>query len=225
VFATGQKNPGSLYSIDPSQAAGAVTTVTSSLDANPAGLAFDGARIWTANLGTGPGAGSVSIVALPAGTVTTVSAGFNRLDGIIFDGSFMWVTDAAADTLLKLDSNGAILQTVTVGSNPQLPAFDGTNIWVPNALDNSISVVRASNGVVLATLTGNGLNGPTQAAFDGQRILAPNSSGDSVSLWKAADLTPLGSVSTGVGSVPIGACSDGVNFWIGLLGQAKIARF
>ena len=27
--------------------------------------------------------------------------------------------------------------------------------------------MRASNGAVLATLTGNGLNGPTVAAFDG----------------------------------------------------------
>jgi hypothetical protein len=32
--------------------------------------------------------------------------------------------------------------------------------------------VRPSNGVVLATLTGNGLSQPTAAAFDGERVLA-----------------------------------------------------
>ena len=36
---------------------------------------------------------------------------------------------------------------------------------------HSVSVVRASNGAVLATLTGNGLSNPMVAAFDGQRVL------------------------------------------------------
>ena len=43
--------------------------------------------------------------------------------------------------------------------------FDGTNIWTPNSDDNSVSVVRASTGVVIATLTGNGLKGPVPQAI------------------------------------------------------------
>ena len=85
--------------------------------------------------------------------------------------------------------------------------------------------MRASNGAVLATLTGNGLDNPSEAAFDGQRVLVTNSSGDSVSLWKAADLTPLGVSSAGAGAAPVGACSDGVNFWITLNGPGQLARF
>jgi DNA-binding beta-propeller fold protein YncE len=118
-----------------------------------------------------------------------------------------------------------VLQTVTVGGLPELPAFDGTNIWVPNAFLSSVSVVRASNGMVVETLTGNGLNEPSAAAFDGQRILVTNSSGNSVSLWKAADLTPLGSFPTGASTGPLGACSDGVNFWITLRTTGRLARF
>jgi hypothetical protein len=38
-----------------------------------------------------------------------------------------------------------------------------------------------------------------------------------VSLWKAADGAPLGSFPMPAGSVPIGACSDGVSFWVALL--------
>src|SRR5262249_18004003 len=90
---------------------------------------------------------------------------------------------------------------------------------------NSISVVRASSGAVLATLTGNGLSGPAAAAFDGQRVLATNFNGNSVSLWKAADLTSAGSFATGAITFPEGACSDGVNFWIVLDGALKLARF
>ena len=107
---------------------------------------------------------------------------------------------------------------------PQIPTFDGNNIWVPNYSSNSVSVVRASTGAVLATLTGNGLIGtPGAAAFDGQRVLVTNTD-NQVSLWKAADLTALGFLSTGPGTGPTFACSDGINFWIVLLGTKMLAR-
>jgi hypothetical protein len=46
-----------------------------------------------------------------------------------------------------------------------------------------------------------------------------------VSLWKATDLTPLGSVATGTNTHPVGACSDGTNFWIALYGFGQLLRF
>jgi hypothetical protein len=197
-----------------------VVTVATNLGANPFSVAYDGARFFTAN--SGP-PGSVSIVepseSLPY-PVTTVTTGFVQPAGILFDGSNMWVTDL---TLKKLDSNAAILQTVTVGSSPFLPVFDGTNIWVPNLGSNSVSVVRASSGLVLATLTGNGLNFPTAAVFDGERILITNPAGGSVSLWKAASLAPITSVPISVlGGLPYGGCSDGISFWLTLTSGSMI---
>jgi len=228
IFVTGANDPaGSLYQIDPSQPPGAVTTVSSSLGRVPGGIAFDGARIWTVN-GGGLGVSSVSIVTLNPVTVTTVTAGFTKLRGIVFDGANMWVTERGTmpGKLYKLDSNGAIIQTVIMGGDvPANPAFDGTNIWVPNLNSDTVTVVRAATGVVLATLSGNGLSGPTTAAFDGERILITNSVGNSVSLWKATDLTPIGVFGTGVTTSPVGACSDGLNFWITLFGADQLARF
>jgi hypothetical protein len=221
IFITGNTFPGgSLYLIDPTQPAGSVTTLTSALGAFTRGIAFDGARVWTANAG-----GSVSIVTLNPLSITTVTAGFTQPIGILYDGANMWVTDQATNRLFKLDSNGTIIQTVDVGTIPQFPVFDGTNIWVPNQTAASVTVVRASTGAVLATLTGNGLGAPTGAAFDGERILVTNSSGNSVSLWKAADLSPLGAASIGSNAPQIGACSDGLNFWITLLNTGQLARF
>jgi hypothetical protein len=220
TLATGFSSPGRLYQIDPGQAAGAVTTVASNLGSSPLGISFDGARVWTANFG------SVSIVTPGASipwTVTTVTTGFSSLAGALYDGGNVWVTDKTAGTLLKLDSAGAVLQTVTVGNLPRFPVFDGTNIWVPNSGSSSVSVVRASSGAVLETLTGNGVSVPWAAAFDGQRVLVTNNGGSSVSLWKAAGLTTLGSFATGAN--PVGACSDGVNFWIALSGSGQLARF
>jgi hypothetical protein len=219
IFVTGDgnfSNPGKLYMIDPSQPPGSVTTVSSELGDNPEGITFDGNRVWTANAG----GGSVSIVTpgttIPW-TVTTVTTGFQGPWGAVHDGANVWVTDTGAG-LRKLDANGAILMTVPVGSGPLFPVFDGTNIWVPNENNPSVSVVRASNGAVLATLTGNGLGDPFTAAFDGQRILVTSHGSNNVSVWKAADLTPLGFVATGANTNPLGACSDGVNFWFTLEG-------
>jgi hypothetical protein len=230
VFVTGDTDPGSLYQIDPTQPAGMVTTLSSGLGSLSRGIAFDGGRIWTANTGF-PLPGSVSIITLNPTTVTNVTTGFNLPLGIVYDGANIWVTDDVSgdvDKLHKLDSNGNILMSIDVGGRPGLPIFDGINIWVPNFLSGTVTVVRAIgplSGTVLATLSGNGLNGPAQAAFDGERILVTNSAGTSVSLWKASDLTPIGTFSTGAGAFPVGVCSDGVNFWITLRFADKLARF
>jgi DNA-binding beta-propeller fold protein YncE len=220
IFVTGQTTPGSLYQIDPTQPAGAVTTLTTSLGGNAIGISFDGSRIWTANT-----AGSVSIITLNPLSVSTVTLGFTFPGGILYDGANIWVTDVGVDKLFKLDSSGAIIQTVSMGSQPAFPAFDGTNIWVPNQNANTVAVVRAATGTVLATLTGNGLGFPELASFDGERMLITSIDGNTVSLWKASDLSPLGFVGTGMNSNPIGACSDGLNFWIALSGTGKLARF
>jgi len=226
VFVTGETNPGRLYQIDPTQPAGAVATLSSTIGGNAAGIAYDGQRIWTANF-----IGSVSIITLNPISATNVTTGFTSLIGIIYDGTNIWVADdisGSVDKLHKLASTGAILQSVDVGSSPRSPAFDGTNIWVPNSVSNSVTVVRATGGLagtVLASLTGNGLNSPQQAAFDGERVLVTNINGNRVSLWKASDLTPIGTFSTGAATNPLGACSDGRNFWITFQLSGQLARF
>ena len=223
ILVTGAQPVGTLYVIDPSQPAGAVTVVASNLGNVPAGIAFDGARFFTANE-----SGSVSIVtpgpAIPW-TVTTVTTGFTLPEGAIFDGASVWITDNMANTLLRLDAAGNILQTVTVGLKPVLPLFDGSNLWVPNYGGASISIVRASSGAVLATLTGNALDGPTSAAFDGQRVLVADYLGNAVSLFKAADLTALSNVPISGNPGSYGAASDGVSFFVTFANVNKLARF
>jgi hypothetical protein len=209
---------GKLYRIDPTLAAGAATTVASNLPRNAYGIAFDGAKIFITNLD-----GTMSLVtpgATVPWTVNNTAGGYQFPRGALFDGSNVWITDDTDFTnegaLIKLNSAGGVLQTITVGKVPTFPVFDGSNIWVPNQGDNTVTVVRASSGAVLATLTGNGLGFPYQAAFDGQRILITDFAPAAVSLFKAADLTPQGSVAMPANFNPYGATSDGVNFWITL---------
>lgn len=199
---------------------------------NPVGMTFDGKNLWLANDGNGPGTGSITSVNLSADppVVTNFPQLFSQPRGILFDGANLWVTDAG-DSQLKLVNrfNGSLLQNISLSGNLGHPIFDGTNLWIPSAatpagVPNQVFVVRAVGGLigtVLATLTGNGLNGAFQAAFDGERICVTNALAPSVSLWKATDLTPIGSV---VLADPVfnsrGICSDGTTFFIGLRDQS-----
>jgi hypothetical protein len=227
IFVVGNTDPnGKLYRFDPGVAPGAVTTVASNLGSNSIYGAFDGGRIWTANRADlSPGSGSISLVTPTASlpwTVTTISLGFNVPVDVLWDGGSLWVSDYLANALLKVNSSGTIVQTVTVGSSPTFPVYDGTNIWVPNNGSNSISVVRASSGAVIATLTGNGLNQPYSSAFDGQRVLVTNAGDARVSLWNAASLAQIGNFSVPAAATDVR--SDGINFWMGITG-GLLARF
>jgi hypothetical protein len=221
VFITSASSPGKLYRIAPNAAPGAVTVGATDLGAQARGIAYDGERIWTADY-----SGSVSLVSINSPLpwpVSIKSDGFSHPAGILYDGNFMWVTDAGDDMLKRLDPIDATVSLVVpVGDNPQSPVFDGANIWVPNRDSNSITVVRAATGAVLATLTGNGLAQPVAVAFDGERILITNQGDSRVSLWKATSLAPLGSVTTS--AEPYAACSDGLNFWI-TFDHGLLARF
>jgi hypothetical protein len=234
VFVTGNSSPGMLYRIDPGQAAGAVTVVSSNLGNFPRGVTTDGSSIWTANGANGdPNGGSVSKVNPGTGDAQTFTTGIHVPRGILYDGNNIWVTDGFDNELKKLNSDGTIAFTVSVNNTPTVnyPVFDGTNIWVPS--EDRVTVVRVKDSqgnplatpFILATLTDNGLNLAVQAAFDGQRIAVTNYLGNSISLWRATDLTPLGSFSAPSGSSPFGACSDGIDFWITLSGTDKLARF
>jgi DNA-binding beta-propeller fold protein YncE len=119
------------------------------------------------------------------------------------------------------------VQTVPVAGQPGYMVYDGANLWVPNYLGDSITVVRASSGTVVATIAGdasNRLNKPVQAAFDGERILVTNQGNDSVTLFRAADLSLIANVQLAAGSVPYGACSDGIHFWVTLRGSLELLR-
>jgi hypothetical protein len=159
--------------------------------------------------------------------VITVTTGFTHPIGILYDGTNIWVTDTVAG-LLKLDASGNIVQTVSAGGLS--PAFDGANIWVPAGGSGSgtITVVQASSGNIVATIQAdatNLLNAPSSVSFDGERILVTNFYGYSVTVFKAADLSFVANVQMAAASLPQGACSDGVNFWVPLLGAGDLLRF
>jgi len=209
-------SPGKIYVIDPTGTPGAATVFENSIGVAPMQITFDGTNLWTAN------DASISRVDMTTGTDSTFTSGFGDPNDILWDGTNLWIVDTTDSHLKRIDvSSVSILESIAVVPNPRAMAFDGANIWVTGgggSGSNNISVVRAVGafrGTVLATLSSGGAN-PTGIAFDGERMLVCNQSADSVSLFKAADLTMLGTLATGFQSIPFRACSDGLNFWIGL---------
>jgi hypothetical protein len=222
VFVTGDDY---LYMLDPAQPPGPMTKVASGLGTGSRAIAFDGEKLWIV-INNG-----VAIVTPGASFTVKKVTGLGFTYGMVYDGANIWVTNVNdalnGQSLQKLDAQGNVIQTVAVGARPSQPVFDGTNIWVPNELSDSVTVVRAATGAVLATLTGNGLGRPSAAAFDGQRVLVTNFGSKAVSLWKAADFSPLGS--TSLGTAVWTACSDGLNFWVimdsNMGAPGKLVRF
>jgi DNA-binding beta-propeller fold protein YncE len=223
VFAIAGGNPGKLYVIDPAQPAGSLTSVAD-LGNNPLDLAFDGSRLWVANAGSG-GQNSALTIVQPGTWTTTTVGGFQGLGGILFDGSNIWVTDNFS--LLKLDSAGTVIQTITFPIEARFPVFDGANIWVPtsNGAPGAVQVVQASTGTVLQTLTPPA--GTDQAllaaSFDGQRVLVTDAQGSKVYVWNAASLAFIGAFD--VPASAFRACSDGINFWLPMRDTGQLARF
>jgi hypothetical protein len=105
--------------------------------------------------------------------------------GLVFDGANLWMTNGEADSVTKVRAgDGAVLGTYAVGKRPIGLAFDGANIWVANSgfvsnpllppspritfSGNSVTVLRASDGVAIATKTVP--YPPVSVAFDGLSI-------------------------------------------------------
>ena len=58
-------------------------------------------------------------------------------------GMIVWVTNEDSNNLMKLrTSDGAVLETFTVGTLPLQVAFDGANIWVTNGRSASVSKLK-----------------------------------------------------------------------------------
>jgi hypothetical protein len=84
---------------------------------------------------------------------------------VAYDGANFWVTSGTLAVRQYSGSDGQLLGTFPTHSQPKQMLFDGTNLWVICAGDNSVSKLRASDGAD----EGNVVVGPTPSglAFDG----------------------------------------------------------
>lgn len=141
--------------------------------------------------------------------------------GIAFDGTSVWVVFDQQDVVRRIRrSDGGVLASVRVGTNPQELAFDGTYVWVGNYGDSTVSKVRASDATLVGTFPLG--HPPMQLAFDGTDIWIAG--GDStLTKIRTSDGSPLGTWP--VHSAPAwgSMAFDGANMWMAC-GEADLVR-
>ena len=76
-------------------------------------------------------------------------------------------------------STGSVVNTITVGSDPFGIASDGTDVWVANYNDNTVSELDASTGSVIDTIPVG--SGPAGLCSHGTDAWVANSGSDTVS--------------------------------------------
>jgi len=104
----------------------------------PTGLAWDGSRLWVADLS----AATLTALESPSGRVlkTLDAPGYAPM-GLAWDGKWLWVLDAADKTAYALDvSTGVTERALTLDlDSPEGLAWDGKALWVADA---AISLFR-----------------------------------------------------------------------------------
>ena len=109
--------------------------------------------------------------------------------------------------------DGARVMTLTVGSNDADIAFDGANMWVTSMYNDTVYVLRASDGVQVQQVVSPTIgDGPSSIAFDGANLWVVNELADTVSVLRAANGAPVATFP--VGDRPVDIAFDGANMWI-----------
>src|SRR5579862_1115837 len=111
--------------------------------------------------------------------------------------------------LLKwFPANQAPNATFAVGKGPTGVAFDGTNIWVTNEADHTVTVLLASNGQITNTIGLLPGSNPYGVAFDGAYMWVADYN-ETVFLCRSG-----GCNSFFLGANPLGFTFDGANMWM-----------
>lgn len=106
------------------------------------------------------------------------------------------------------------------GTSPNGIAFDGAHLWVANAGENTVSKIRASDGMGLGTFAVG--TEPRRVAFDGANVWVSNWNSSSVMKLRASDGQLLQTIPTG--PQPGGLAFDGTNMWVASYGSGTVTK-
>ncbi|MBN1219535.1 MAG: DUF11 domain-containing protein [Anaerolineae bacterium] len=129
---------------------------------NPRGVAIDETRnrVYVANYGSN----SVSVVDSSSNTVLQTITGITTANGIAYDAerNIIWVTNYSTNRVTPIQAdeganNFTILTPITVGGGPWGVAVDPVHdyVYVVNNLGHTVSVIRADERTIVATLSGS----------------------------------------------------------------------
>ena len=109
------------------------------------------------------------------------------------DDATLIATAAASDKLFTVDArSGVVLGRVEVGAGPRGVALDGTNVWVLNALDNTVTLVDLSDKATPKSVSTITLEDPTHPVFKRGRIAFNTAKAPTTGTFSCASCHPYG---------------------------------
>lgn len=161
---------GKLYKLNPSTGAPLATVTLPAGYVIPRDVIFDGTYVWVAGNNA---TGSVFRV-LASSPTTTVEfpTGYPAPSGLVYDGANVWITNFNSSSVSKMRaSDGVVLGTYPVGTNPRGLVFDGVNVWVGCNGSSDVYKLRAATGQQVGTSIPISW-GVNKLGFDGASIWA-----------------------------------------------------
>lgn len=138
--------------------------------------------------------------------------------GVAYDGTYVWVTNATADTVSRIDRVTGARDDFATGSHPEGIAFDGTSIWVTNLYADTVSKIDRITGARSDFPVGDT---PADIAFDGSNIWVTNRAADTVSRLSVASGSRT---DYATGDIPGGIVFDGVSIWVANAGSDTVSK-
>lgn len=159
----------------------------------------DERKLYVANIGSG----SVSVIDRASDEVTTVPTGAGA-EGVAVspDGAEAWVTNRQEGTISVIDvATDEVVATFSSGGEvPIRVAFtpDGAEAWVSNAGSDSVTVFRAGDRTIAATLEVGAVPVGILIAPDGSRAFVANTRANRVTVFDVGSRERADTFTTGI---------------------------
>jgi hypothetical protein len=189
----------------------------------PDGIAFDGTHLWVTNSSGDTVTEFNSSDGSLVQNIGPTPYGFSQPDGIAFDGiTDLWVTNFAGASVTEISMfDGSHEQTLSASkygfNDPAGIASDGTNMWVANYGNSSVTEF-APDGTLVRTLTDSSyeFSNPDGVASDGTHVWVTNRANNTVTEINASDgsLVQVLKGSSYQFDQPVAIAFDGTHMWV-----------
>ena len=171
-----------------------------------------------AQLTAGPN--TVGVIDGGQARLSAVVTGVGRPNGVAYGAGAVWVTDSAANMLLRVDPAGQVNDRIPVGRGPAGVVVAGGEVWVANELDGTVSEVNPGSGTQVAAIPAG--IGPAAIASGYGSVWVANVTSDTVSRIDATTGVVVSTISLGSAPTAI-AVGDGA-VWVTSLDTGELLR-
>ena len=171
---------------------------------SPTGIVFDGSNIYVVNYNDR----TLSVIDPATGVVVDEVTGLaSAAKHIAYDGTYLYVSNRNGASVTVIDpTDNSTVTSLSVGTTPEGMASDGTQIFVANFGDDTVSVYDRSASFASETVINVGTD-PYEVMYSGRYVYVSNSGSNNVTVIDPSDNSVVDTVT--VGDTPRAMTFDG----------------